>query len=170
LMTDERIPALLVNLNRLTEEARGLVDAQNRADLKQILADLAQVTHALAAHRAELADALAQSDITFERFAAVGKTMDEQLPPLLREVSASLHSLHNVTQELGRAAIAVASIADGSRADIRQFTGETLPDTASLVTELRQLTATMQRLASDLERQPNALIFGRTPPPPGPGE
>jgi phospholipid/cholesterol/gamma-HCH transport system substrate-binding protein len=45
-----------------------------------------------------------------------------------------------------------------------------LAETGLLVTELRQLTATLQRLASELERQPNALIFGRAAPTRGPGE
>ena len=48
LMADEQLPALLTNLNSLAQEARGWVDAQSRADLKRILADLAQVTKVVA--------------------------------------------------------------------------------------------------------------------------
>ncbi len=170
LMTNEQIPALLANLNSLAQEARGLVDAQSRVDLKRILADLAQVTHTLAAHRAELADSLAQSDAAFERFAAMGKKLDERMPQLLQQTSANLLAMQNMTDAVARTSSAVGSMVDGSRADITQFTGQTLAETGLLVAELRQLTATLQRLASGLERQPNALIFGRGPPARGPGE
>lgn len=170
LMTNEQIPALLANLNSLTTETRGLVDAQSRADLKRILADLAQVTHAVAARRGELANSLVQSDAAFERFAAIGKKLDERLPQLLEQTSANLRSLQNMSDQIAHAGAAVGSTVDSNRADITQFTGQTLAETGLLVTELRQLTATLQRLASELERQPNALIFGRAAPVRGPGE
>jgi phospholipid/cholesterol/gamma-HCH transport system substrate-binding protein len=170
LMTNEQLPALLANLNRLAQDARNLVDAQSRADLKRILADLAQVTHAVATHRTELADSLVQSDAAFERFAAVGKKLDERLPQLLQQTSEKLISLQKMTDEIGRASAVVGSTVDGSRTDIAQFTGQTLAETGLLVNEMRLLTATFQRLAGDLERQPNALIFGRAAPMRGPGE
>ena len=170
LMTNEQIPALLANLNSLTREARGLVDAQSRAELKRILTDLAQVTHAVAARRGEIADSLVQSDAAFERFAALGKKLDERLPQLLEQTSANLRSMQIMSDEIARAGAAVGSTVDSNRADIAQFTGQTLAETGLLVTELRQLTATLQRLANELERQPNALIFGRAAPVRGPGE
>jgi phospholipid/cholesterol/gamma-HCH transport system substrate-binding protein len=170
LMTNEQMPALLANLNSLTQEARGLIDTQSRADLKRILADVAQVTHAVAARRTELASSVAQSDAAFERFAAVGKKLDEHLPQLMQQTSENLLSLQKMTEEMARAGASVGSTVDGSRGDIAQFTGQTLAETGLLVTELRQLTATLQRLARDLERQPNALVFGRAAPLRGPGE
>ena len=75
-----------------------------------------------------------------------------------------------MTDEVARASTATGSMVDGSRADIAQFTGQTLAETGLLVTELRQLTANLQRLASELEREPNALVFGRARPVRGPGE
>src|SRR5512139_1674417 len=44
LMTNDQLPALLANLNNLAQDARGLVDAQSRADFKRTFADLAQIT------------------------------------------------------------------------------------------------------------------------------
>lgn len=170
LMANEQLPVLLGNLNSLTQETRSLVDAQSRENLKRILADFAQVTRAIASHRAELSHSIAQTDAAFDRFAAVGKTLDERLPQLLEQTSTILLSMQNMTDEVARTSAAAASLVDGSRADIAQFAGQTLPETGLLVAELRQLTATLQRLVSDLERQPNALIFGRAAPLRGPGE
>jgi phospholipid/cholesterol/gamma-HCH transport system substrate-binding protein len=170
LMTNEQIPALLANLNSLTQEARGWVDAQSRADLKRILADTARVTAVVSAHRAELANGIAQSDAAFERFAALAQKMDNQVPELLEQAAANLRSLQNMTDQIASAGASFGSAVDGTRADLAQFTGQTLAETGVLVAELRQVTATLQRLASDLEREPSALVFGRSPPRRGPGE
>ena len=51
LTANEQLPALLANLNNLTQDARGFVDPQSRADMKRILADLAQITRSVAVHR-----------------------------------------------------------------------------------------------------------------------
>lgn len=170
LTTNEQIPALLANLNNLTQDARSLLDAQSRADLKRTLAALAQVTQTLALHRAELAGAVAQSEAAADRFAAVGKKLDEKLPELFEQASANLRGLERMTDQLGRAGATLNSTVDGSRGDIAQFTGQTLAEAGLLVGELRQLTATLQKVSSDLEREPSALIFGRAPPVRGPGE
>ena len=170
LMANEQLPLLLGNLNSLTQETRNLVDAQSRENVKRILADFAQIMRAVAAHRAELAHSIAQSDAAFDRFAVLGKKLDHQLPELLEQASANLLSLQKMTDELARTGASVGSAVDGSRTDIAQFTGQTLAETGLLVAEVRQLTATLQRLADDLEREPSALIFGRAPPVRGPGE
>jgi phospholipid/cholesterol/gamma-HCH transport system substrate-binding protein len=170
LMANEQMPLLLANLNSLTQETRGLVDAQSRENLKRILADLSQVTRVIAARRTELADSIAQSDAAFERFAALGKKLDDRLPELLEQASANLKSLQKMSDEVARTGTSVGSALDASRGDIAQFTGQTLAQTGLLVAEVRQLTATLQRLASELEREPSALIFGRAPPVRGPGE
>lgn len=170
LTANQQIPTLLANLNSLTEEARGVVDAQSRAELKRLLADLARVARTIADHRSELADAIDKADAAMVRFAAVGKRLDERLPQVLDQTSASLGSLHDMAKELARASTSLSSTVDGSRADIAQFTGQTLPESGLLIAEVRQLTATLQRLANELEREPSALVFGRARPMRGPGE
>lgn len=170
LMANEQVPALLANLNDLTQDARATLDAQSRADLKRTLAALAQVTQALALHRNELTSTIAESQATANRFAAVGKKLDEGLPQLLEQAETDLRMIEKMTAEVARAGAALAATIDRSRPDIAKFTGETLAETGMLVADLRQLTAALQRLAAELEREPNALVFGRAPPTRGPGE
>ena len=169
-MTNEHVPALLANINDLTQDARAVVDIQTRADLKRAIAALAQVTQALALHQAELTSSIKQSEIAATRFAALAKKLDERLPELLEQASTNLNSLKNMTDEVARAGAAMNSTLSDTRPDITQFTGQTLAETGLFVAELRQLTVTLQRLASELEREPSALIFGRAAPVRGPGE
>jgi len=167
---NEQLPVLLANLNSFAQEARGLVDAQSRAEVKRILADLAQITRSVAAHRSELAEGVAKASAALDRFAAVGKQLDERLPEVLDQTTVSVRALRDMTNEVARAGASMRSVMDGSRADIAQFTGQTLPESGLWVAEVRQLTATLQRLASELEREPSALVFGRARPVRGPGE
>jgi len=170
LTANEQLPALLVNLNNLTQEARGLLDAQSRADFKRMVADLAQLTKVIAGRRLELAGSIVKADAALDRFTAVGKKLDERLPDILDETTASVRALRDMTNEITRAGVSLGATVDGSRADIAQFTGQTLPESALVIAEVRQLTATLQRLASELEREPSALVFGRGRPVRGPGE
>jgi phospholipid/cholesterol/gamma-HCH transport system substrate-binding protein len=170
ILSDESLPVLLNNLNNLASDARGLVDAQSRADLKRLLGNLAKITQSLAAHRDELSDAITKASAALDRFAALGQTMNERLPALVDDAKLSMRSFQAMTENIARTSASIQSALDGNRADLEQFTGQTLPETGALVAELRQLTATLQRLAQELENEPNALVFGRARPTRGPGE
>ncbi len=170
ILTDESLPVLLRNLNSLTSDARGLIDAQSRADLKRILGNLASVTQVLARHREELGAAIAKADTALDRFAALSETMDDQLPEIMDQAMLSIQSFQSMTRDIARTSASIQSALEANRADLEQFTGETLPQTGMLVTDLRQLTATLQRLAQEIEREPSVLMFGRAHPNRGPGE
>jgi phospholipid/cholesterol/gamma-HCH transport system substrate-binding protein len=170
LMVDERLPALLANLNNLTQDVRGAIDKENRLALKQILSDLAKVTGTMAVHRAELGGGIAKASQAFESFAAVGRKMDERIPDILEQTRTSIRVFRSMSEEIARTAASLQSTVNDNRSDIEQFTGQTLAETGLLVSELRQLTATLQRVAGDLEREPSALIFGRGRTARGPGE
>ena len=170
ILSDEAFPRLLANLNGLTQDARGAVDEQNRAALKQILADLAKVTHTLAVRRVELDDSVLRANKALGSFAALGEKMDKQLPEIMEQTRMSLRAFENMSRDIARTSASLDSMLDSNRSNIEQFTGQTLAETGVLVSDLRQLTAKLQGLAEELEREPSALIFGRARPTRGPGE
>jgi phospholipid/cholesterol/gamma-HCH transport system substrate-binding protein len=75
-----------------------------------------------------------------------------------------------MTEELARTGKTVSGLVKETKPDLEQFSRNTLAETSLLVAELRQLTATLNRVAQELEREPNALVLGRAPRPKGPGE
>lgn len=170
ILTDESFPRLLANLDGLTQDARGAVDEQNRAALKQILADLEKVTHTLAARRVELDDSVVRTTKALGSFAALGEKMDKQLPEIMEQTRMSLRAFENMSRDISRTSASLDTALDSNRSNIEQFTGQTLAETGVLVSDLRQLTAKLQGLAEELEREPSALIFGRARPARGPGE
>jgi phospholipid/cholesterol/gamma-HCH transport system substrate-binding protein len=170
LLSDEAVPLLLANLNGLTRAARVVVDEENRRALRKILADLAKVTTTIAAHRAHIDRTMVEVAQGTERFAQIAEELERRLPQIIDQTSSSMGSFQKMTADFGRVAAQLESTLTDNRAPVEQFTGQTLADTGALVFELRELTATLQRLAKDLNEEPSMLLFGRARQPRGPGE
>ncbi len=153
LLADPSLPQLITHLNDLTMNANRLVDPENRAALKEAIAEMTKAAR------------------TLDRTAG---EVNKQLPFFLADIGAEIGESGRAFQEMLRSAsetsATVKRLLDQNRAGVEQFTGETLPEAGTLVAELRQLTVTLKRLASELEREPNTLIFGKPPLPRGPGE
>ena len=140
---DTAITQLLTNLNQTSENLNALLDADNRRAVKQTLVDLQQLSAALASHSGQIDATLADAAHAMKNTARI---TDE-----LAELSAS-----------GNAGKALKST--------QQFTSETLPEIEQLVMQLRELTASLQRVSSQIEQNPSVLLYGKTPAKPGPGE
>jgi phospholipid/cholesterol/gamma-HCH transport system substrate-binding protein len=170
LLSEKGLSRLLADLDTAAKGASEVVDEENRTRIKQTLKDLSDVAQTLAAHRGQLDHGLTGAAQSAERLAKMTASLDEQVPVLLARISQSAAALQRLTEDLARASQAVGTVVTESRPELEQFSRQTLPETGLLVAELRQLTGTLTRLVRDLEREPNALVFGRTAPPRGPGE
>jgi phospholipid/cholesterol/gamma-HCH transport system substrate-binding protein len=170
LLADQPITQLMDNLVMLTKEARTVVGEENRAAMSQILSDLADLTKILAARAVQVDEGVVNAARAADNLARMTKTMNEQLPQLLERANKSAAALQAMTEELTKTSHAVGTVVTDVRPNIEQFSRETLMQTGQLVTELRQLTATLNRLAQEIEREPNALVLGHGARAKGPGE
>ncbi len=107
----------------------------------------------------------------------------ERLSPILDDLSRTTGRLphlaeraQNAFEATGQAALAVNraaqrldEVAAKAAPGITALTEDGMPELVSLLRDLRNLTARLDGLASDLEQDPNLLIYGR-PRRPGPGE
>jgi phospholipid/cholesterol/gamma-HCH transport system substrate-binding protein len=170
LLADQPITQLMESLTKLTSEARTVVGDENRAAMKQILADLADVTKVLAARSVQVDQGILNAARAAEHLARMTKTMSEQLPQLLERANKSAAALQAMAEDLAKTSHTVGTVVTDARPNIEQFSRETLVQTGQLVTELRELTATLNRVAQEIEREPNALVLGRGRKAKGPGE
>lgn len=167
---DEAVSSLLTDLHRLTDDVHILVGEENRAVFKQILGDVANLTHTLAARSELLDQGIASAVQTLENVAKVSTQISAQMPTILEQLSRSSNTLQNMAQNVAHASTEVGTVLSDNRQNVERFTRQTLTEVGLLVAELRQLTAGLQGLAQQLEQEPNSLLFGRRPLPPGPGE
>jgi phospholipid/cholesterol/gamma-HCH transport system substrate-binding protein len=160
------IPALLANLDRAGDNFNALMDEDNRRALKRTLADLEVLSRTLAARSATIDSGLtnaAQAMQNTARFTA-------QLPQLVQRVERSADAFDRMANQLAGAGANATGTLEATRADVQRFTSETLPEVHELVAELRGLTATLQHVGDEVERNPRILIYGKPLAKRGPGE
>lgn len=149
LVSDPTLPRLVTRLESLAADTQSMVDEENRAAFKQLLAETAKIAG------------------TLDRMTG---RVDAQLPIVLDHLQESSRSISEMSSNAARTSAMLERLVSRNQARIEEFTGQTLTEAGLLIMELRELTATSKRLAAQLEREPNALIFGRSRHPRGPGE
>jgi phospholipid/cholesterol/gamma-HCH transport system substrate-binding protein len=163
---DSSVSALLVSLTRTSENFNALMDEDNRRAIRQTVADLEVLSRTLAARSSAIDSSLANAARTMENAARVS----EQLPRLVERVERSADAFDRMTGAVARAGTGASGAIDATRPDLQRFTGETLPEVQVLVAELRDLTGTLRRLGTELERNPSMVLYGRPATKRGPGE
>jgi phospholipid/cholesterol/gamma-HCH transport system substrate-binding protein len=160
------VPLLLSGLTRVADNVNSVLDEDNRRALKRTLVDLQHLSRTLSARSAAIDAGLADAARATKGFARLA----DQLPELVRRVERSADAFDRMAGQAGTAGASATRAIDDTRADVKQFADETLPELRELVVELRELTATMQRAAEKVERNPGTLLYGQPPAKRGPGE
>ncbi len=170
LLSERGLTKLLADLDLAAKGASEMLDEENRARLKQTLKDLAEVTEAIAAKREQIDHGLSGAVRSAENLAKMTDSLNEQVPVLFSRINKSAAALQRLTEDMAQASKAVGAVVKETQPEVEQFSRQTLPEAGLLVAELRQLTGTLNRLARELEQDPNALVSGRSAKPRGPGE
>ena len=170
LLSEEGLAQLLVDLDTAAKGAAKLLDEDNRTTLNRTIKDLSDVAHTIAAHRTEIEQSLNGAAKSADNLVKLTASLNAEVPTLLAGINKSVAALGSATDELARTSRTVGTVVNEARPELQQFTRRTLPETGLLVTELRQLTGTLTRVARELEREPSSLVFGRKTPSRGPGE
>jgi phospholipid/cholesterol/gamma-HCH transport system substrate-binding protein len=156
---DTQVTALVADLSRAAQNVNQLLDDDTRTALQSAARDLDTVVHAIAGRSQAIDTALADAARTMENSARASA----QLTELTRQVGRSADAV-------ARAAEALRTTASDTTGGVQQFRADTLPALERLLADARAATASLAQLAQQLERNPNALLMGREPMPPGPGE
>jgi phospholipid/cholesterol/gamma-HCH transport system substrate-binding protein len=174
---DSDVTNLITGVNAFTEDARAVIDEENRRKLRRILGDLAVLTHTLAKRSETVDEGVLRGAEAMRNIARITEQLHGRLPVLMDNVVSATASLQGTAgridaagAEVARAGRELGDMVKENRPNIELFTRRTLPDIGLLIAELRQLALQMERLARQLEQEPSSPIFGRSPAPPGPGE
>ncbi|MFG6415434.1 MlaD family protein [Roseateles sp. DC23W] len=166
-------PLLIARFSEAAERLNLLLSDDNRTQLgrslqklEQAATDTSQLMTALQPGARALPGLLKDADATAQRATAA-----------LREIEALAADGRALTQDL-KTRVAVLDQLGGAAAQLQASTrnlelalvGDTPPRTRPLVTDLSAASRSVERAAQGLGDQPQSLLFGRSPPPPGPGE
>jgi len=153
---------LLPKLNQLADQLNGLVDEENRSRVQAILASGEIAARELVGLEQRAVD-------TLNAFPA----LNQRARQALAEISALTEDFRVTSQHVRAAADATGHFAQSGRAtaDSMQAVAKSLlPRVETLVADLQRTTDQIRRLSATVENDPQTLLFGPSPPPPGPGE
>lgn len=156
----------LAKLDSTTARLDAILSPANEAALSSTLADLASLAHVLAAHRASLGAGIDSAAATF----ANGRRLTAQLAPVIERVGKAADDVAAMSLAAGQASDRAASAATAVGGAAQHFGARTLPELQRLLTELQALSATLQRVGEQVERNPSSLLLGSSPVADGPGE
>lgn len=174
---DQVLTALAGDLAALLRDARGVLNEKNRETLSRTLDDLSALAHTLGGRREDLDRGIASGAKAAETLSRVAGQIESRLPAVVQRLEKTAEALEGMAagmteagRDVGRAGRGLEGMIGENRRSIERFSNRTLPEMGMLVTELRQLAASLQRLSGRLEREPSSLLLGSRPEPPGPGE
>ena len=174
------LTTVLEKLNNTTSNIDSLLSNKNLQALQSTLADIAIVSHTIAARKDTINDGIENAARTFDNTARVTK----EIAPLLTQIERNAKAIENTTlaientakaiEKTGNAATKAINNADQTvntvGTDVSRFSNEALPELQRLLGELNVLAGSLRRLSEQTQREPASLLRGRGATPKGPGE
>lgn len=157
---------LVTEVNQIARKLNLLLGEKNQAQLLRTLAGLESATERVAVLARALEPGVkgvpglvAEARTTLTGAQALFTEIAELSRAIKKEASA-MERIAKSAEQIGGAADAVSGVA----------VGETVPRLNALLDELARTSRNVDRLITELNEQPQGLVFGRSPPRPGPGE
>lgn len=157
---------LIANMNLVGHSLAKVLDAEGAQTLSQILDNINEVTGAFARRQAELE----QSVVNVSRILENGAEASAGLQGLLEQIDATARKFEDMATKIAAVSENIDSYVNKNESGVQQFSQQTLPEFGALISELRRLADTLQRLGQKLEDDPRVLLYGRDLEAPGPGE
>ena len=163
----EDAPELLQRLQVLVSRASALLNEDNQAAFAESLENISVLTGALAARTDDietLFDSAAQtmanlrdaSDALKTTAGTINATVDRNEP----EVAALIGDLRKSATTMTRVSIQIEALIEENREPLRDFTSEGLYELTNFLTEARALIDGLNRVTTQVERDPARFIFG----------
>lgn len=141
---------------------RELLGQEERAVIRAAISD----TGRTAAH---LAVASGTLETQLQRLGPLLDDFARALGDLAEKGGATLDRAGEAAQAIGQAARQLDRVALDAAPGVKALARDGMPELVALLRDLRGLAGRLDRIATDLEQDPNLLLYGR-PRRPGPGE
>jgi phospholipid/cholesterol/gamma-HCH transport system substrate-binding protein len=159
----ESAPDLLAHFVVIADRLSLLLDDKNITSLSDTLSNVSQITGAVASRQDDLkailgtgAKATANLDQTLTEFRATVAKYDT----IAGQASQALVGANETVKKLDQLSASLTGLVNDSRPQVRDFTTVGLPQLTQLLSETRTLVASLTKVSSELERDPQRFIFG----------
>jgi phospholipid/cholesterol/gamma-HCH transport system substrate-binding protein len=161
----EEAKGAATELRQTLASLRTLLGGDDRGHLRTTLGDASTAAAGLAQASGTLNDYLERLGPALDDLSRTIAT----LPGLSKRAEVTLEAAATAASKVGEAARRLDKLAGEAMPVLKTLNRDGLPELTALLNDLRGLTGRLDRLAEDLERNPNLLLQGR-PRRPGPGE
>jgi len=174
-------PAAVEHINLLLARANELLSPENRLAISNTLKNFDTLTQSLAAQSPEIEKSIQEFSGTManlreatERLdrvvadadtaiAAVGRTAEntnKTVNAVGDEIGPLLADLRQTSKSMTAMANEISGMVAENREPLRNFSGTALVDLTTLIDETRQLVAQLDRVTTEIERDPARFFFG----------
>ena len=157
---------VLAKLDSTSNNINAILSDENRAAFTRALADMATVSHTIAARKDTIDAAITHGARTLDNTAQASAHMEAVLDRIARSADA----IEKMGNEVSKTSLSTGKAADAVGAEVKRISTETLPELERLLGELSTLAPSLRRLSEQTTRDPRSLLFGHKPVPEGPGE
>ena len=161
--------ALLGTVSEAANRVNALLDADHRDALKRALDGVTQATQNTAQLAAQLQTSAGRLPALLGEVQGVAQRAD-RLMDGIGALTARLDQRVAALDGFQAAAEHVAAAADRTGSAARAVDQDAMPRLNALLDQLQHETRSVDRLLVMLSDQPQSVVFGRAPAPPGPGE
>jgi phospholipid/cholesterol/gamma-HCH transport system substrate-binding protein len=160
------LTSLLAKLDNTSSSINAFLSEENKAAFKSALADIAVVTHTIAARQEAIDASITHAAQTLDNTAQATAHMGA----MVERIGRSADAVEKMGNEVAKTSASATKVVDTVGAEVKRASADTLPQLERLLGELSALSTSLRRLSEQTERDPRGLLFGRQPVLPGPGE
>ena len=167
-------PAAVEHVNLLLARANELLSPENREAITETLKNFDTVSGSLAKESPQIEQAIsdfsatmanlrqttaaldhltAKADTTLDAIGHAANDTSGQVGSLVTELKQTSKSLTTMSNE-------IAGLVEENRAPLRNFSGTGLNDLAGFLSDARELVGNLNRLTTEIERDPARFLFG----------
>lgn len=158
--------SVLEKLDRTSSHIDALLSDKNQLAFSNTLADIAAVSHTLAARKETLDQGILSAARAFDN----GARVSAQLGPAINQMSRSARALEIMGSDVSAASIHAGVTLESVGVEVKQMSAHTLPELQRLMGELQTLSISLRRVSEQTELDPRSLLLGRSALREGPGE
>lgn len=154
------------DLSTVATRTSRLLDDEKQESIAKTLANVERLTSTLAARTEDIAGNAAHLNAILENTAAA----TNDLPQVVNKVNTLLTSVDAAVATIDKTASDLSAVAKRSEQQLGKSSTELLAEVNPVLAEMRELGEALRRVAQEVERRPESLIFGRNRNQLGPGE
>jgi phospholipid/cholesterol/gamma-HCH transport system substrate-binding protein len=163
---DLTVTELASNLTDISAQLKVLLSDENQRRLSRSLAQLDELSGALAGRSGTITATLDDLAVTLRNT----RETSVELTGLVTEMKSAALALERMADDVRDTSMSVRQVVESRDRDLQRFTSEALPEAAAMINEARRAAQNLRRFSEQLERDPAVLLRGRPTRAPGPGE